>query len=85
MALKGRETYKVVISVARWLAGLPPLYGRMYYFERYKNASLLKQLLNRFRGTLVCPFCGKRFLRSSAFVTHVTKKHISEIEEILSR
>ncbi len=34
------------------------------------------------RGKLVCPFCGKKFSKTSAFVSHVVEAHRKEVEEL---
>jgi len=83
MALKGRDVDKVVSSIARWLAGLPPMWSEEeYYFERYKVAKEIIEQLKPFRGTRVCPFCKRQFKKVSGFVTHIISKHWYDIEEM---
>ena len=83
MALKSRDRDKVLRSLARWLAGLEPLFGSNHYCERYSTAKRVVERLSPYRGLLICPFCRKRFLRASAFVTHLVKIHASELEELI--
>ncbi|MEL9940721.1 MAG: hypothetical protein QW632_04075 [Ignisphaera sp.] len=83
MALKSRDRDKVIRSIARWLAGLEPLFGSNHYFERYSTAKRAIERLSPYRGLLICPFCKKRFLRASAFVTHILKAHDKELEELI--
>jgi hypothetical protein len=83
MALKSRDRDKVLRSLARWLAGLEPLFGSNHYFERYSTAKKVVESLSPYRGLLICPFCKKRFLRASAFVTHIVKLHALELEELI--
>jgi glutaredoxin len=85
MALKSRDRDKVLRSLARWLAGLEPLFGANHYFERYSTAKKAIEKLSPYRGLLVCPFCKnkKRFLRASAFITHLIKIHALELEELI--
>ncbi|MCI4436660.1 MAG: hypothetical protein JHC33_07635 [Ignisphaera sp.] len=83
MALKSRDRDKVLRSLARWLAGLEPLFGSNHYFERYSTAKKAIEKLAPYRGLLVCPFCKKRFLRASAFVTHLIKVHAEELTALI--
>lgn len=85
MALHSIEKYKVVRSIARWLAGLSPTSGYRYYFEKYSSASRVIERLKPYRGLRICPFCGKRFLRPSAFVSHILRLHVYDLEELLDR
>ncbi|MDK6028958.1 hypothetical protein QPL79_06240 [Ignisphaera sp. 4213-co] len=83
MALKSRDRDKVLRSIARWLAGLEPLFGSNHYFEKYSTAKRAIEKLSPYRGLLICPFCKKRLLRASAFVTHILKVHGKELEELV--
>lgn len=83
MALKSRDRDKVLKSLARWLAGLEPSFGYRHYFERYSNAVKAVEKLSPYKGLKVCPFCGKNFLRSPAFITHLLKNHSRELEDLL--
>ncbi len=83
MALNHRDRDKVLKSIARWLAGLSPTSGYRYYFEKYSSASRVIERLKPYRGLRICPFCGKNFLRPSAFVLHLLKNHSNELEELL--
>jgi hypothetical protein len=83
MALTGREVDKIVHSLARWLAGLPPMWSKnVYYFEKYTIAKEIMRQLKPFRGTRICPFCKKRCKKISGFVTHIISKHWYDIEEM---
>lgn len=83
MALNTRDKDKVIKSIARWLAGLRPSFGYKYYFEKYSSAQRAVEKLLPYKGLRVCPFCGKSFLRSSAFITHVLKFHGDELENLI--
>lgn len=83
MALNTRDRDKVIKSIARWLAGLRPSFGDKHYFEKYSSAKKAIEVLTRYRGLRVCPFCKKKFLRSSALVSHLVKNHTYELEELI--
>ena len=70
-------------SIVRWLAGLEPMYGLQYYFDRFKSKVKVIEKLKQYRGLLICPFCKKRFVRASAFVNHMIKIHYRELEELV--
>jgi len=77
------ERDKLVKSFARWLANLPPEYSsKRYYFEKYRNAAKVVEKLKQFRGTLICPFCGRKFNKVSGYVTHIISAHLHDIEEL---
>lgn len=83
LALNTRDRDKVIKSIARWLAGLRPSFGNKHYFEKYSSAKKAIEKLIPYRGLRICPFCGKKFLRSPAFVSHLVKSHMCEIENLL--
>lgn len=83
MALNTRDRDKVIKSIARWLAGLNPSFGDKHYFEKYSSARRAIERLMHYRGLRVCPFCKKRFLRSPAFVSHLVKNHMYELEKLI--
>ncbi|MEM1525608.1 MAG: hypothetical protein QW775_07765 [Ignisphaera sp.] len=83
MALNTRDRDKVVKSIARWLAGLKPSFGDKHYFEKYSSAKRAAEKLNPYRGLRICPFCKKRFLRSPAFVSHLMKNHMYDLEKLI--
>jgi len=77
---------KIFSSFARWLAGLPPMYGETYYFMLHYRKGLQRVVdrFKEFRGRNTCPFCGKHYVRSSALVQHILRYHRWELEEIFS-
>lgn len=83
MALNARDKDKVIKSIARWLAGLRPSFGDKHYFEKYSTARKAIEKLVQYKGLRVCPFCKKRFLRSPAFVSHLIKNHMYELEKLI--
>jgi len=85
LALNSRDKSKILRSIARWLAGLKPVFGKKHYFERYAVSLCITRLLGDYRGGKVCPFCGKKFKRTSSLVTHILKYHGDDIEELLER
>jgi len=81
--MRPRDEDKLVISFARWLAGLSPKWGTKYYFERYKLKSDALKVFEKYRGLKVCPFCGLVFKRTSGYITHLVAKHKHEIIELV--
>jgi len=83
--LKERDIDKVLISFARWLAGLKPAWGRKhYYFEKYTSLSKYAKEISNLRGKKICPFCGRVFKKPSGYVTHVLT-HKFEVASILGQ
>jgi hypothetical protein len=82
--MKEREEDKFVGSFARWLAGLSPKRGRGYYFERYLGSREMVELLEKYRGLRVCPFCNAVFRRVSGFITHIIARHREEVVEMIA-
>lgn len=75
------EADKLVQSVARFLAGLKPKYGKSYYFEKFRHADVLHKVMElkaKVKG-FRCPFCGRTFKRSSSFITHIIMVHYHEV------
>jgi len=85
VALNGRDRSKILRSIARWLAGLKPVFGKKHYFERYAIAMCVTRVLGGYRGSRRCPFCGKLFKRTSSLVTHIIRFHSVDIEELLEQ
>jgi len=85
LPLKERDRGKVLHSIARWLAGLKPEFGDRHYFERFSVSRCVMTKLERYRGSGVCPFCGKKFKRLTSMVVHVVKAHGYELEDLLER
>ncbi|MEM1690476.1 MAG: hypothetical protein QXF05_02815 [Thermofilaceae archaeon] len=83
MAISARDKVKVVSSLARWLAGLEPMYGRSYYFEKFSSARRAVERIKEYVGMKVCPFCKRRFRKPSAFVSHIVMVHVYDIELLL--
>ena len=83
MALNAKDKSKLLHSIARWLAGLGPLFGRRHYFEKYTNAECIASKLSKYRGCGTCPFCGKKFRRLSALVAHIMKYHGDDVESLI--
>ena len=76
------ECDKLVKSVARFLAGFRPKNGRMYYFEKHRCRDSIYRFFMSVRDRVMsnqCPFCGKRFVRRSAMVTHIVSIHYHDI------
>ena len=76
MALNSRDRGKFLRSIARWLAGLKPVFGKRHYFEKYSTAKCVMRKLGAFRGLNTCPFCGKIFNRVATLVSHILKYSI---------
>jgi len=85
MALNSKDRGKILHSVARWLAGLKPVFGSKHYFEKYSYSRCVIEKLGAYRGARECPFCHKKFRRIAALVTHLIKFHSEELEEILEK
>ncbi len=83
MALNAKDKGKLLRSIARWLAGLSPVFGRRHYFEKYTNADCVIRKLGMYKGLNVCPFCGKKFRRVSALVAHIMKYHADDVEDLV--
>ena len=79
--IKSKEM--AIHSLARWLAGLEPMFGPRHYFERFSKLKKVAEKLLPYRGLLICPFCKKRLVRASAFVNHMIKIHYRELEELV--
>jgi len=80
--LRERDIDKVLISFARWLAGLKPPSGhKHYYFERYTSLSEYAKEISHLRGKMICPFCGRVFKKPSGCVSHILT-HRVDIEKI---
>jgi len=82
-----KEREALVLSVARFLAGLKPkraATARSYRFERYGSEVVARVYeLKRLVDGLTCPFCHKRFRRSSGFVYHIVRMHRLDVEEFI--
>jgi hypothetical protein len=81
-----KEREALVRSVARFLAGLKPKRAVIgfYCFERYSSRVIDRvHELKRLVVGLTCPFCRRRFKRSSGFVYHIVKMHSLDVEEFI--
>jgi hypothetical protein len=82
-----KEREALVRSVARFLAGLKPKRAAnpgFYCFERYGRKVIERVYeLKRIVVGLTCPFCRRRFKRSSGFVYHIVKMHRLDVEEFI--
>ena len=81
------ELPKVVLSIARLIAGLPPSSGRRYYVQRLSVHRCVLQKLGidpeKPRKGYVCPRCGREFSRASGLVSHVLRVHGKYIEQVV--
>jgi len=79
-----RDEDKIIHSIARWLTGTKPKYGRFYYFEKYKRISKkVKERLGAYRSSKVCPFCSVPIKHRGSLVVHLLLKHHHELRQII--
>jgi len=83
MGLSSKDRSKILVSFARWIAGLAPRFGSKHYFEKFSFSVCIKEKYGDFRGLKKCPFCGKTFIRASALVSHIMRFHGPELEKLL--
>jgi len=83
------EKEKLIHSMARFIAGAKHR-GRRYlnrYWKKYSNYKAIEMVLmdlrTKFQLYKQCPFCGSKFVRTGSFVTHLLRKHHSDLELIL--
>ena len=81
-----KEIAKVVLSIARLVAGLPPSDGARYYFQRLpeKVRKCILEKIGVEEGArvekYVCPVCGRSFSRASGLVSHFIRMHGKYVE-----
>ena len=83
---KTKELDEEIHSIARYIAGLGPMWSNRYAFEKKlkKKLEAAKQALEKLRASYpVCPFCEKRFKAKGGYVLHLIKMHRSEIAELI--
>lgn len=80
------ENEKILRSIARWIAGLKPKWGKTFYFQRFAWwQCVVDRFLNDCRHYMsrgTCPFCGKRIGRRN-MVWHILKSHRYQILEVI--
>jgi len=82
-----RELPKVVLSLARLIAGLPPKSGRVYYVERLSVFRCIAEKLgiDEVRGSKRCPFCGREFSRTVSVAIHIYSMHYHDVEHLIKQ
>ena len=82
------ECDRIVKSVARFLAGFRPEHGRIYYFEKHRCRDRIYKFFVSVRSRVVskqCPFCGKKFVRRAAMVTHIISIHYHDVLHVAGK
>jgi len=78
-----RSLDKIAESIARWISGLKPRYGRYsYYFQRFYIDEEVKKNFRQSDGR-TCTICGKSFKNRRTLAVHILQAHKHYIIEIL--
>jgi len=83
--LIGKDMYRAVESMIRYLFSLRPRSGRVHYFQTIVGGECVRRRLDemkRFVAELRCPFCGRRFRTWRGVLNHVYV-HRRELEELV--